>query len=130
MLLAYIIIFINNKKIVDFLDNFLYNRGLLSILIYFNRTQREREDIIRAFRLNKALLLIITNIFARKLDIKNVIYIINYNLFNFDYSDIHEYVYRIDRTIYIDNINITISFYNNKNENIAKTLIKLLIKTY
>ena len=57
-------------------------------------------------------------------------YIINYNLFNFDYNDIYEYVYRIDRTIYIDNINIIISFYNNKNKNIIETLIKLFIKTY
>ena len=59
-----------------------------------------------------------------------MIYIINYNLLNFNYNDIHEYVYRINRTIRIDNINIIIFFYNNKNKNIVETLIKLLIKTY
>ena len=57
-------------------------------------------------------------------------YIINYNLSNFDYNDIYEYVYCINRITRIDNINIIISFYNNKNENIVETLIKLLIKIY
>ena len=57
-------------------------------------------------------------------------YIINYNLLNFDYNNIYEYVYRINRITYIDNIDIIISFYNNKNENIVETLIKLLMKIY
>ena len=59
-----------------------------------------------------------------------MIYIINYNLFNFDYNNIYEYVYYINRITRIDNINIIIFFYNNKNKNIVKTLIKLLIKIY
>ena len=38
------IIFVNNKKAADFLDDFLYNRGLPSTSIHSDRTQRERED--------------------------------------------------------------------------------------
>ena len=38
------IVFVNNKKAADFLDDFLYNRGLPSTSIHSDRTQRERED--------------------------------------------------------------------------------------
>ena len=48
------IIFVNNKKAADFLDDFLYNRDLPSTSIHSDRTQRERED---------ALLVLISKIF-------------------------------------------------------------------
>ena len=38
------IVFVNNKKAADFLDDFLYNNGFPSTSIHSDRTQRERED--------------------------------------------------------------------------------------
>lgn len=38
------IVFVNGKKAADFLDDFLYNKGLPSTSIHSDRTQRERED--------------------------------------------------------------------------------------
>lgn len=40
------IIFVNNKKAADFLDDFLFNKGLPSTSIHSDRTQREREDAL------------------------------------------------------------------------------------
>lgn len=40
------IIFVNGKKGADYLDDFLYNRGLPSTSIHSDRTQREREDAL------------------------------------------------------------------------------------
>jgi ATP-dependent RNA helicase DDX3X len=40
------IIFVNGKKAADYLDDFLYNRGLPSTSIHSDRTQREREDAL------------------------------------------------------------------------------------
>ena len=40
------IVFVNNKKGADFLDDFLYNCGLPSTSIHSDRTQREREDAL------------------------------------------------------------------------------------
>lgn len=37
-------IFVNSKTGADFLDDFLYNKGLPSTSIHADRTQRERED--------------------------------------------------------------------------------------
>lgn len=39
-------IFVNNKKAADFIDDFLYNNGMPSTSIHSDRTQREREDAV------------------------------------------------------------------------------------
>jgi len=83
----------------------------------------------RAFKTGKAPLLIATGISARGLDIKNVMHIINYDLPSSDYGGIHEYVHRIGRTARIGNVGMATSFYNEKNENIAEALVKVLLET-
>ena len=40
------IVFVNNKRQADFLDDFLFNRGFPSTSIHADRTQREREDAL------------------------------------------------------------------------------------
>jgi ATP-dependent RNA helicase DDX3X len=40
------LVFVNNKRQADFLDDFLYNMGLPSTSIHSDRTQREREDAL------------------------------------------------------------------------------------
>ncbi len=83
----------------------------------------------RAFKTGKAPILIATGISARGLDIKNVMHIINYDLPNTDHGGINEYVHRIGRTARIGNIGMATSFYNDKNEDIADALTKLLVET-
>lgn len=61
------IIFVNNKRVVDEVDDFLYNHDLPCTAIHANRTQREREDSIRAFRSGKSPILISTGVSARGL---------------------------------------------------------------
>ena len=84
----------------------------------------------RAFRSGKAPLLVATGVSARGLDIKNVMHVINYDLPNSEYGGIHEYVHRIGRTARIGNIGMATSFYNERNEDIAEPLAKLLVETY
>lgn len=40
------LVFVNNKREADFVDDFLYNAGLPSTSIHADRTQREREDAL------------------------------------------------------------------------------------
>ena len=84
----------------------------------------------RAFRSAKAPVLVATGVSARGLDIKNVMHVINYDLPNSEYGGIHEYVHRIGRTARIGNIGMATSFYNDKNEDIAEALTKLLVETH
>jgi ATP-dependent RNA helicase DDX3X len=40
------LVFVKSKKTADFVDDFLFNRGLPSTSIHSDRTQREREDAL------------------------------------------------------------------------------------
>ena len=56
-------------------------------------------------------------------------HVINYDMPNKDYGGINEYVHRIGRTARIGNVGMATSFYNDRNEDIADALVKLLLET-
>ena len=56
-------------------------------------------------------------------------HIINYDMPSFDHGGINEYVHRIGRTARIGNVGMATSFYNDRNEDIADALVKLLLET-
>ena len=89
------IIFVNSKRTADEVDDHLFNLDLPCTSIHSDRTQREREDSIRAFRTGKAPILIATGVSARGLDIHNVMHVINYDLPSPQYGGIEEYTHRI-----------------------------------
>ena len=60
---------------------------------------------------------------ARGLDIPNVKHVVNFDL----PSDIEEYVHRIGRTGRVGNLGLATSFFNDKNRNICKDLMEILI---
>jgi ATP-dependent RNA helicase DDX3X len=64
------IIFVNSKRAADELDDYLFNVDLPVTSIHSDRTQREREDALRAFRVGKCPILIATGVSARGLDIR------------------------------------------------------------
>ena len=56
-------------------------------------------------------------------------HVINYDLPNTDHGGIQEYVHRIGRTARIGNKGLATSFFNEKNEDIAEALVKILLET-
>ncbi|KAF1975451.1 DEAD-domain-containing protein [Bimuria novae-zelandiae CBS 107.79] len=123
------IVFVNAKAKCDIVDDFLYNKGLPSTSIHSDRTQREREDALRAFRTGKCPIMVATGVTARGLDVANVKHVINYDLPSTMHDGITEYVHRIGRTARIGNQGLATSFYNNdRNEDLAPKLVKLLIE--
>ncbi|KAJ5572701.1 Helicase C-terminal [Penicillium hetheringtonii] len=122
------LIFANSKHTVDYLDDYLYNSGLPTTSIHSDRTQPEREDAIRAFRIAKSPILIATGVTARGLDIANVMHVINFDLPSVEHGGITEYVHRIGRTARIGNEGIATSFYNDRNSDIAPDLVKILME--
>ncbi|KAI9841281.1 MAG: hypothetical protein M1837_000817 [Sclerophora amabilis] len=123
------IIFVNSKRTADFLDDHLFNLDLPSTSIHADRTQREREDALFAFRRGKTPILVATAVSARGLDISSVMHVINYDLPSSNYGGIDEYIHRIGRTARIGNKGLATSFYNDKNEDIAEMLVKTLLET-
>ncbi|KAJ5965844.1 Helicase C-terminal [Penicillium waksmanii] len=122
------LIFANNKTTVDYLDDYLYNSGLPTTSIHSDRTQREREDAIRSFKIAECPILIATGVTARGLDIANVMHVINYDLPTTTHGGITEYVHRIGRTARIGNEGIATSFYNERNEDLGPDLVKILLE--
>ncbi|TAQ86167.1 hypothetical protein B7494_g5508 [Chlorociboria aeruginascens] len=123
------IVFVNSKRAADELDDFLFNKELPTTTIHSDRTQREREDAIRAFRSGKTPILIATGVSARGLDINGVMHVINYDLPSPQYGGIEEYTHRIGRTGRIGNHGLATSFYNDRDSDIAETLVKTLLET-
>jgi len=73
-------------------------KGFPVTSIHSDRTQREREDAIRAFRRGKCPIMVATGVMARGLDIANVLHVINYDLPDSMHGGMTEYVHRIGRT--------------------------------
>merc|ERR1712029_505154 len=107
------------------LDEYLYQQGYPVTSIHGDRTQREREDALKAFRTGKTPILVATAVAARGLDIPNVKHVINFDL----PSDIEEYVHRIGRTGRMGNLGLATSFFNDKNRNLTKDLVELIVES-
>ncbi|CAO2638809.1 Putative ATP-dependent RNA helicase Pl10 [Lemmus lemmus] len=119
-----ILVFVETKKGADSLEDFLYHEGYACTSIHGDRSQRDREEALHQFRSGKSPILVATAVAARGLDISNVKHVINFDL----PSDIEEYVHRIGRTGRVGNLGLATSFFNERNINITKDLLDLLVE--
>lgn len=99
------IIFVNSKRTADEIDDFLFNLGMPCTSIHSDRTQREREDCIRAFRTGKCPILIATGVSARGLDIIGIMHVVNYDMPSTQYGGIQEYIHRIGKFCLTSSLN-------------------------
>ncbi|XP_062862076.1 DEAD-box helicase 3 X-linked a isoform X2 [Trichomycterus rosablanca] len=118
------LVFVETKKGADALENFLYHEGYACTSIHGDRSQRDREEALHQFRSGQCPIMVATAVAARGLDISNVKHVINFDL----PSDIEEYVHRIGRTGRVGNLGLATSFYNDKNSNITKDLLDILVE--
>jgi ATP-dependent RNA helicase DDX3X len=73
--------------------------------------------------------MVATGVTARGLDVAHVKHVINYDLPSTQHDGITEYVHRIGRTARIGNEGKATSFYNDRNEDIAEDLVKILLES-
>lgn len=123
------IIFVNNKRTADELDDFLYNSGIPCASMHSDRTQKEREATMRAFRAGNSPVLIATGVTARGIDVRNVMHVINYDLPSLEHGGIEEYTHRIGRTGRIGYRGLATSFYTDRDEPLASVLTRTLMET-
>lgn len=123
------IIFVNNKRAADELDDFLFNKGVPCVSMHSDRTQREREAAMRAFRAGRSPVLITTGVTARGIDVRNVLHVINFDLPSAMYGGIEEYTHRIGRTGRIGHRGLATSFYTERDEDLASVLTRTLLET-
>ena len=122
---ALTLVFVETKRGADELERFLQSENYSAISIHGDKSQSEREEALRYFKSRQVPILVATAVAARGLDISNVKFVVNFDL----PTDIDEYVHRIGRTGRAGNSGEAISFFNDKNRNIAKDLYDILSET-
>lgn len=121
---ALTLVFVETKKGADSLEVYLQHEGYPVNSIHGDRSQREREDALKQFRTGQMPILVATAVAARGLDIPHVKHVINFDL----PSDVEEYVHRIGRTGRMGNLGLATSFFNDRNRNLATSMLDLLIE--
>jgi ATP-dependent RNA helicase DDX3X len=92
------IIFVNSKRMADEIDDFLFHNNIPCTSMHSDRTQREREDAMRSFRMGTAPVMVTTGVSARGIDVRNVRYVVNFDLPSIEHGGIEEYVHRIGKS--------------------------------
>jgi len=119
-----ILIFVETKRGADHLEESLCRLNFGACSIHGDKSQREREDALKAFKTGRAPILVATDVAARGLDIPNVVQVINFDL----PSNVDDYVHRIGRTGRVGNVGFALSLMNDKNRGIGKELADLFIE--
>ena len=88
------IVFVNTKIFAEDLESFLLKKKISCGAIHGDMKQSERKRVLNSFKDGKIEILIATDVAARGLDIKDVKYIINFDLPH----ETEFYVHRIGRT--------------------------------
>jgi ATP-dependent RNA helicase RhlE len=89
-----VIVFCRTKHGADRIAHLLKRHSHAVGVLHSNRTQREREQALRAFRDGRSEVLVATDIAARGLDIADVSHVINYDVPQHP----EDYIHRIGRT--------------------------------
>ncbi|PJF17384.1 hypothetical protein PSACC_02853 [Paramicrosporidium saccamoebae] len=101
-----IIIFVNQKKTVDFLSRRLEILGHRCVALHGGKNQEQREVAISQFKKNGRDILIATDVAGRGIDIKNVSLVVNYDMA----KSIEDYIHRIGRTGRMGKMGTAITF--------------------
>ena len=88
------IIFVDTKKMADSLCRQLRQSGVNALAVHGDKSQQERDFVVNEFKIGRAPIMIATDVASRGLDVKEIAYVINYDM----PSDIESYIHRIGRT--------------------------------
>lgn len=119
-----ILIFAQTKRTVSHLARFVESCNVRCGELHGDKSQMQRDEVIRGFRNNNIKVVVATDVAARGLDVDGINYVINY-----DYpQDAENYVHRIGRTGRKDNKGTSYTLFTEENIASANDLISLLKK--
>lgn len=117
-----IIIFVETKIKVEEILQIIRNEGYTATSIHGDKSQGERDSVLKDFRNGKSNILIATDVASRGLDVEDLQYVINY-----DYPNSSEnYVHRIGRTGRCQQMGTSYTFFTPDNAKQARELISVL----
>ncbi|KAJ0394467.1 hypothetical protein ATCC90586_010005 [Pythium insidiosum] len=117
-----IIVFCETKRGADELSRNLRNTRYMCKAIHGNKSQEERDWTLKEFKEGRTQILVATDVASRGLDIKDVRYVVNFDM----PKNIEDYIHRIGRTARAGQKGTAISFFSNENSRLAGPLVKIL----
>lgn len=89
-----ILVFSDTKRGADAICRELKHEQFLAAAIHGDKDQKERDSIMHQFRTGKCNIMVATDVAQRGLDIKDILYVVNYDM----PKTIEDYIHRIGRT--------------------------------
>lgn len=120
------IIFINTKKISDYISRFLNENKIRSQVIHGDKSQVFRSKAISAFKSKRSNILIATDVASRGIHIDNVNFVINYDVPN----NKETYIHRIGRTGRANNKGVSYTFCTKNDFIFLKEIVKIKNNEY
>ena len=121
-----VLVFVETKKGCDMLCRSLRADGFTARSMHGDKTQQERDWVLREFKEGTSTLLIATDVAARGLDVDDIRMVVN-----FDFpKEMDSYVHRIGRTGRAGKKGTAVSFFvPAKNSKMARGLVEILQRT-
>lgn len=116
------IVFCETKRKTDDITRKLRRDGWPAMCIHGDKSQPEREWVLKEFRSGKAPILLATDVASRGLDIPDINFVVN-----FDYPNSGEdYIHRIGRTARAEKTGTAYTFFTEGNGKNASELVKVM----
>ncbi|XP_071056693.1 ATP-dependent RNA helicase p62-like isoform X2 [Onthophagus taurus] len=116
------IIFVETKKKVEDITRNIRRYKWPAVCMHGDKSQQERDYVLREFRNGRSNILVATDVAARGLDVEGIKYVIN-----FDYPNSSEdYIHRIGRTGRSDTTGTSYAFFTPNNYKQARDLVSVL----
>jgi len=112
------VIFCNTKKKVDWLAKKMTEANFMVVAMHGDMPQEERDNIMGAFRACEYRVLIVTDIWARGIDVSQVSLVINYDL----PSNRESYIHRIGRSGRFGRKGVAINFVKDEDIRVLRDI--------
>merc|ERR1711957_796665 len=121
-----VLVFVETKKGCDMLTRSLRMDKLQARAMHGDKSQEERDWVLREFKSCQSTLLVATDVAARGLDVDDIRMVVNFDFPN----DTETYIHRIGRTGRAGKKGVAVSFFvADKNGRMAKDVIEILDRT-
>jgi len=121
-----VLVFVETKKGCDMLTRSLRMDGFQARAMHGDKSQEERDWVLKEFKSLQSTLLVATDVAARGLDVDDIRLVVNFDFPN----DMENYIHRIGRTGRAGKKGVAVSFFvGQKNGRLAQKLVEILMRT-
>jgi len=121
-----VLVFVETKKGCDMLTRSLRMDGYQARAMHGDKSQEERDWVLKEFKNCSSPLLVATDVAARGLDVDDIRMVVNFDFAN----DTETYIHRIGRTGRAGKKGVAVSFFvAEKNGRMAREIIEILNRT-